>query len=363
MIKLGGTKTRPPKISSYPSYGFQTKDGDWLVNLLGVAYQTPPLNLRQRMLLKMLANVMKASDRDLQSETFRDRTWPFFVEPQSGYRMTIDIQGQRIRLQKKSRRNGHFDTWLRLDDGFVRSIAQVDGHDNLILDGRIASDCPASDCPASDSVDCQIMLLQSSGLSVVSDIDDTIKDSNVIDRRELLLNTFVRDFRCVEGMPELYRDWFAEGADFHYVSSSPWQLYTALEQMRLHFEFPIGTVHLRNFRLRDQFLKKLMFRRQGKALAIRKLLKNFPRRKFLLVGDSGEKDPEIYQKICRKFPDQIKGVFIRNVRGRELHGERLEKLKRCVGRNVCGVFLTPQQLRDQAQPIFERYGRPLAHAG
>ncbi len=357
MIKLGGTKTRPPKINSYPSYGFQTLDGDWLVNLLGVAYQTPPLNLRQRMLLKMLANVMRASDRELQSETFRNRTWPFFVEPQGGYRMAIDIQGQRIRLEKKSRRNGHFDTWLRLDDAFVRSVAQVNEHNSFMLDGRISSENPSS-----DSVECQIMLLRPNGLSVVSDIDDTIKDSNVTNRRELLLNTFVRDFRCVDGMPELYRDWFTEGADFHYVSSSPWQLYAALEQMRLHFEFPVGTVHLRNFRLRDQFLKKLMFRRQGKALAIRKLLKNFPRRKFLLVGDSGEKDPEIYQKICRKFPDQIKGVFIRNVRGRELQGERLEKLKRCVGSNVCGAFLTAQELRDQAQPIFQRFGRPLAHA-
>ena len=355
MIKLGGPKTTPSKIISYPSYGFKASNGDWLLNVVGVTFQTPPFNLRQKMLIKMLANVMKASDDDLQSENFQDRIWPFFIEAHKGQKIQIEIAGKRILLRKKSGRNGHFNNWLRLDHQFVTAKAERDDHDNLILDCRVTTSGSLT-----EPVGCKVILLKPRGLSVISDIDDTIKDSNVTNRRELLLNTFLRDFRSIEGMSDVYNDWFQAGADFHYVSSSPWQLFTSLSQMRDDFGFPTGSIHLRNFRLRDQFLKKLLFRRKGKALEIRRLVKNLPMRKFILVGDSGEKDPEIYQKICRKYPEQIKGVFIRNVSGREMFGERLDKMKRCVGDNLSAAFSAPQDLHGEAESILEKYGQSVA---
>ena len=132
----------------------------------------------------------------------------------------------------------------------------------------------------------RIRLLSRTGVSIISDIDDTIKDSSVTNRRELLKNTFLNEFKAIQGMPEIYQRWHEAGADFHYVSSSPWQLYAPLQKMREDFGFPTGTMHLRNFRLRDQVLKKVMpMRRKGKAAEIKKLLKNLPHRKFILVGD------------------------------------------------------------------------------
>ena len=355
MIKLGGPKTLPPKIVSYSSYGFQTSDGDWLINVSGVMFQTPPFNLRQKMLIRMLANMMKASDADLQHETFKNRIWPFFVEAEKGQKIHIQIGNHTFRLKKKSRRNGHFDSWVRLSDSLIRQHAVQQDDERLMLSYSLSTEHPKS-----TPIDCSLNLLEREGLSIVSDIDDTIKETRVTNRRELLMNTFVRDFRSVDGMAAVYRNWKTAGAYFHYVSSSPWQLFEPLVDMQHEFGFPPGSMHLRNFRLRDQLLQKLMFRRKGKAAEIKRLVKNLPARKFVLIGDSGEKDPEIYQKIRRRRPDQIKGVFIREIEGRPMNRERLLKMKDPTADNGCVVFTSPHDLQTRAEPILDRFGKSLA---
>jgi phosphatidate phosphatase APP1 len=58
---------------------------------------------------------------------------------------------------------------------------------------------------------------------------------------------------------------------------------------------------------------------------------DFPRRKFLLVGDSGERDPEVYAEVARRHPDRVAGVAIREVEGkhsREKMQSRLDRLAR-----------------------------------
>ena len=58
----------------------------------------------------------------------------------------------------------------------------------------------------------------------------TVKVSNVLNKRELLANTFLREFTPIEGMAALFRRWGrAHGAVFHYVSASPWQLQPELQ--------------------------------------------------------------------------------------------------------------------------------------
>ena len=98
----------------------------------------------------------------------------------------------------------------------------------------------------------QVQLLGRTGISIVSDIDDTIKISEVPVRKELLANTFLRDFKAVPGMSEAYRQWVAAGASLHYVSASPWQLYSALSEFMEQQKFPKGSFHLRLFRLKDR---------------------------------------------------------------------------------------------------------------
>eukprot|EP00751_Fragilariopsis_kerguelensis_P032705 CAMPEP_0170959916 /NCGR_PEP_ID=MMETSP0735-20130129/36790_1 /TAXON_ID=186038 /ORGANISM="Fragilariopsis kerguelensis, Strain L26-C5" /LENGTH=102 /DNA_ID=CAMNT_0011374531 /DNA_START=550 /DNA_END=855 /DNA_ORIENTATION=+ len=46
---------------------------------------------------------------------------------------------------------------------------------------------------------------------------------------------------------------------------------------------------------------------------IEPLLKTYPNRKFIFIGDSGEKDPEVYSELFAKYPSQIEKIWIRNV--------------------------------------------------
>ncbi|PHZ07572.1 uncharacterized protein RHIMIDRAFT_242547 [Rhizopus microsporus ATCC 52813] len=154
-------------------------------------------------------------------------------------------------------------------------------------------------------------LVEPSGISVISDIDDTIKVTDILDGRDAILqNTFFRTAREVPHMNEVYRAWAAEGAHFHYVSNSPWQIYPALMDFINDKQFPKGSMHLRTVSTQD-----LIMGRPGKhkLTVISKILRDFPNRKFILVGDSGEIDPEIYQQIYNEFPDQIIKIFIHDV--------------------------------------------------
>ena len=50
-----------------------------------------------------------------------------------------------------------------------------------------------------------------------------------------------------------------------------------------------------------------------KVAQISLIMMRFPRRRFILVGDSGEKDPEVYREIQAKFPEQVQEIWIRDI--------------------------------------------------
>ncbi|MCH5378044.1 MAG: DUF2183 domain-containing protein, partial [Planctomycetes bacterium] len=190
-----------------------------------------------------------------------------------------------------------------------------------------------------------VQLLKDEGTSVISDIDDTIKHTEVLCRRSLLANTFLNEYRSIDGMAELYRSWAAQGADFHYVSSSPWQLFQPLYDLCQSAGFPAGSFHLRSFRLRDHMLRRFpLLRRRGKASVINALVRLFPKRRFALVGDSGEKDPEIYGDVARHFPDRVSAILIRDLPARGLDASRERRAFRNIPPEIYSVFRQPEEI-------------------
>ncbi len=193
-----------------------------------------------------------------------------------------------------------------------------------------------------------VQLIPPEGVSVVSDIDDTIKISQVLDGRELLKNTFLRPFPAVPGMADAYTEWAGSGVAFHYVSASPWQLYPALSEFVGEKGFPGGSLHLRIFSLRKE--DRIDFfgpSEEYKIETISGLLGSYPSRRFILVGDSGEKDPEVYGNIARSFPGQVLHIFIREIEGAANDEARFnaawEGVPDAVGRTI---FTDPAQLEQ-----------------
>lgn len=191
-----------------------------------------------------------------------------------------------------------------------------------------------------------IFPLEAEGVSVISDIDDTIKITEVRDKEATLRNTFLRAFQPVPGMAEFYQSLArSNGAAFHYISASPWQLYEPLAAFVASNGFPAGTFELKQFRWKDRsFLSLFANPEKYKPGVIEPLLKQFPKRRFILIGDSGERDPEIYGALARKFPQQIRNIYIRDVTDESATAVRYEQAFRHVPRENWQIFKTPEEL-------------------
>ncbi|KAG6016848.1 hypothetical protein E4U54_000350 [Claviceps lovelessii] len=160
----------------------------------------------------------------------------------------------------------------------------------------------------------EVQITHPAGISLISDIDDTIKRSNISSgAREIFRNTFVRDLGdlCIDGVREWYTDMHQMGVSMHYCSNSPWQLYPVLATFFKIAGLPPGSLHLKQYSGMLQGIFEPVAER--KKTTLNRLIKDFPRRKFLLVGDSGEADLEVYTELALANPGRVLAIFIRDV--------------------------------------------------
>lgn len=168
----------------------------------------------------------------------------------------------------------------------------------------------------------RVRLLEANGVSVISDIDDTIKITEVpAGKRVLARNTFCRDFVAAPELAARYAG--LKGAAVHYVSGGPWQLYRPLAAFIADNNFPEGSFHMRvvggSVLTASRSLEDLgnFVSADGtfnhKVDQISRIMRRFPRRTFILIGDSGERDPEVYTMIRSRFPAQVSEIVIRDV--------------------------------------------------
>jgi phosphatidate phosphatase APP1 len=145
---------------------------------------------------------------------------------------------------------------------------------------------------------------------ILSDIDDTILETGVqrighMIRRTISGSALTRT--PFHGAADLYFDLAAGVNPVFYVSSSPWNLHSFLVAFLRHRGFPMGAVLLRD-------LLGTRAGREQKIDRIREVLEAHASLPFVLIGDSGEKDPEIYADVVQTYPGRIRAVYIREVR-------------------------------------------------
>ncbi|KAH6849687.1 hypothetical protein B0I37DRAFT_396602 [Chaetomium sp. MPI-CAGE-AT-0009] len=154
----------------------------------------------------------------------------------------------------------------------------------------------------------------SKGVSLISDVDDTIKHSNIsMGAREIFRNALVRDLAdlTIDGVKEWYHKMHDMGVKMHYCSNSPWQLYPVLATFLHTAGLPQGSMHLKHYSgMLQGIFEPVAERKKGTLEAI---IRDFPERKFILVGDSGEADLEVYTELAVANPGRILAVFVRDV--------------------------------------------------
>ncbi len=64
-------------------------------------------------------------------------------------------------------------------------------------------------------------------------------------------------------------------------------------------------------------------------------------RTLVLIGDSGERDPEIYGNVARMYPKRVRRIFIRAVKGEKDNDERFLKAFKDVPREKWMIFTDP----------------------
>lgn len=325
------------RIVFFPSAARRVEDEPvWEMQLHAWVFEPSEDSVRRRALIKLLTSTMDDARDDAERARFETILRPFLVDNERGKEIVVRVGDRSWRLPPTGA-NGHAMGTLRLPNELVERAAR---------DGRLTLQAvlPAKDGRPFHGV---VHLIDPEGISVISDIDDTIKDSHVLDKRELLRNTFLRPFKPVEGMADVFGQWHSQReARFHFVSASPWQLFEPLEEMRRAAGFPPATFHLRHARVKDESGLQLIGDSQASKLAaVESILATFPRRSFLLIGDTGEKDPEVYGEIARRHPMQIVKIYLRNVTAESRETPRYEVALHNVPTSLWELFTDPKELK------------------
>lgn len=190
----------------------------------------------------------------------------------------------------------------------------------------------------------------SARFGIISDIDDTVLWTNVTNKLNMALmlartNAHTRKpFKGVAAFYRALRDGAAGNEDnpLFYVSSSPWHLFGFLVDFLRLQGIPVGPLLLRELGLRDVF--KPIQHGNHKLDKIGLILRFYPDMQFVLIGDSGEKDPEIYTEIVRRHPKQVRMIYIRNVNPDPVRIDALDRLIEEVSTTGTQLILAPDSV-------------------
>lgn len=241
------------------------------------------------------AGELSDSDLVLANANLMARIAPFMTNPSVALPITFFFYNETKSQSKTVMTNdaGHFVIRAALD--FVPTHVRVLADEDL-------------------SAVQEIKIIEPYGVSLISDIDDTVKKSNIsAGAKEIFRNTFIRDLAdlSVEGVKEWYNRMANMGVSIHYCSNSPWQLFPVLASFFKMHGLPPGSLHLKQYSGMLQGIFEPVAERKKSTL--NRLLRDFPERKFILVGDSGEADLEVYTELALSNPGRILAVFIRDV--------------------------------------------------
>ena len=157
---------------------------------------------------------------------------------------------------------------------------------------------------------------RSARFGVISDIDDTVMRTGAENLARNLWTTFTGNpltREVYERVPALYRGLARHGGrranPIFYLSSSPWNLYGLIRDVLTRNGVPWGPIFLRDFGLDERkFIKGT--HGQHKLSHARALMQAHDGLPFLLIGDLGQADAEIYAELARERPGAMLGVIL-----------------------------------------------------
>jgi phosphatidate phosphatase APP1 len=310
----------------------------WRIPVHGWIYVPQASNVRKAAFAEIFRSRYGLTTPAEPALTFDRRINLLLADNKRGRRIAVKA-GSVTALMPESSPNGHFRGELILPATESASVAQATSIELSVVfskgDARVATT--------------RVQLLEPTGLTIISDIDDTVKITEVLDRKKLFENSFYKPFTAVPGMADFYRKLVGTGVGLHFVSTSPWHLYEPLAEFLTESGYPAGTLHLKQIRLKDRTIFDIAAKGADiKPPIIASIIDRYPARKFLLIGDSGEQDPEVYAGIFKKYPGRIRSIWIRNVTAAKRDDARFAKVFAGIPAEKWRLFDEPSELAGVA---------------
>ena len=219
---------------------------------------------------------------------------------------------------------GFLHEWMTLDErirtGAWHEVSLLLEHESLAEPARATAEVLVPDPGAQ--------------YGVISDLDDTVLQSHVnsvLRAAQMLLLENARTRLPFPGVAAFYRALergrsSASRNPIFYVSAGAWNLYDLVIEFLDAHRIPRGPTLLRDWDIGTDIL-----RTDGhKSAIIHDVLETYPTLPFILVGDSGQSDPEIYAEVVRAHPGRIMAIYIRNVSPAPERGAAIRELAKAV---------------------------------
>lgn len=291
-----------------------------------IGWGTPTaIELTGRVLLPRTVAPARKGDRRLQN--FRNVMRRLFSREVAGVRVMGVLAGETACAISDS--DGYFTLHFKPREALAAGWYEL----ALSMEGREEGPTQA-----------RVQVVSEARFGIISDLDDTVIQSDVTSLPRMLMTSLTGNARTrspFPGVGALYRALTREGEKrnpIFYVSSSPWNFFDLLWQFLEYRRIPLGPLFLRNWGM------DLLSGHGGyKHSVIERIMARYPELKFVLVGDSGEKDPEIYAEVVRRHPGRVLAVYIRDVTS-GLRDEGVMHLREEVGRAGVDLVLASDSL-------------------
>ncbi|SEL90573.1 App1 family protein [Halomonas daqiaonensis] len=189
-------------------------------------------------------------------------------------------------------------------------------------------------------------------LLVISDIDDTVMYTGVAHKLGMLYRLFIEkphQRMAFPGVSSLYQA-LHRGADDQgarpilYVSRGPWAIYEMLEAFFQLNRIPVGPIlFLREWglSLRHPWPRRAEDHKQAVITRMLALFDDIP---CILIGDSGQHDPEVYTRIVEEHPGRISAIYIRRVDDKPDRERAIQALRDQIRHTRCELILAADSL-------------------
>ncbi len=303
---MGLFKKDPLQIITFRSYGASNH-----LYVKGRALEDENIDLSKKGFFNLLWNTYKRFETDLVKNT------PLILTLPDGRKIETQSDDQGYFLIDEAIENisplVNEKGWLEYEISFAQKFQNIKIQNDNKFSGEV------------------MITSETAKFGIISDIDDTIMHTGLTSRFKwkVAKNTVFKraEMRVpLEGAAAFYeklRDG-KSGKDCNplfYVSHSPWNLYRYLEVFLEKHNFPKGPILLRDFV--NPFAKKYKPEKPQKQQEIINILKTYPQLSFILIGDSGEHDPDIYIEIAEAHPERILAIYMRSVN----HSRKMIRVK------------------------------------